>query len=229
MNLVECSNGHFYDDERFSCCPYCNAADSMSNASPSGPTQLDLTADESSAAFNWDDKREDSLNGETMSEEKSNSTKTDTELKKEVGSVKEPVNIEEELTVGVTVGVDEALGSPVVGWLVCVQGNHLGMDFKLKAGGNFIGRSSEMDVAIIGDASVSRKKHAVVIYEPKNNIFILQPGESKGLTYLNDKIVLTPTELSSNDIIQVGNTKLMFIPCCSDKFTWDGIMQEETL
>lgn len=129
---------------------------------------------------------------------------------------------------GVTIGVYGDLQTePVVGWLVAVEGNHFGEDFKLKAGRNFIGRAANMDVALSGDASISREKHAVVVYEPMSNVFLVQPGDAKELCYLNGKVVLTTTEINAYDLLSVGKTKLLFIPCCSDKFNWDSVKAEE--
>ena len=53
------------------------------------------------------------------------------------------------------------------------------------------------------------------------------PGESKELCYLGGEVVLTPKELNPGDKITVGETDLMFIPCCSDTFTWDDVKKEE--
>lgn len=105
---------------------------------------------------------------------------------------------------------------PVVGWLVCIEGPslHKGTSFPLKAGGNFIGRESDMDVAITGDKTVARKKHAVIIYEPIKRVFKIQQGEAKELCYVNDEVILTPTDLTADDKIKVGNTELVFIPFC---------------
>ena len=50
--------------------------------------------------------------------------------------------------------------SPVVGWLVCVEGPDKGRDFRIHSEKNFIGRSPAMDIAVTGDESVSREKHA---------------------------------------------------------------------
>lgn len=114
---------------------------------------------------------------------------------------------------------------PVVGWLVCVVGPDRGKDFRIHSERNFIGRSEKMDIVITGDDSVSRDNHAIVSYNPKQNIFRVYPGESRGLTYLNDEEVITPQELKAFDVIELGQTKLVFIPFCSDKFVWS---QEET-
>lgn len=116
---------------------------------------------------------------------------------------------------------------PVVGWLVAIAGNNFGEDFKLKTGRNFIGRASHMDVALTGDPSVSRDKHAIILYEPKSNVFIVQPGDAKELFYLNDKVVLTASEINAYDVLSLGGTKLLFIPCCSDKFNWDSVKPQE--
>lgn len=116
---------------------------------------------------------------------------------------------------------------PVVGWLVAIEGAHFGADFKLKTGRNFIGRSKGMDVALSEDPSISREKHAIVLYEPKSNVFLVQPGDAKELCYLNDKVVLTATEINAYDVLSLGATKLLFIPCCSDKFNWDSVKPAE--
>ena len=117
--------------------------------------------------------------------------------------------------------------NPVVGWLVAISGTHFGEDFKLVTGKNFIGRSTEMDVALTGDASVSREKHAIILYEPKGNVFLVQPGDAKELFYLNDNVVLAATEIKAYDVLTLGDTKLLFVPCCSDKFKWDSVKADE--
>ncbi len=112
---------------------------------------------------------------------------------------------------------------PVVGWLVCVEGDDFGASFTLKAGRNFIGRSETMDVVLHGDSSISRERHAIIVYEPKRREFIAQAGESRELFYLNEEVVLNPVRINQYDIITVGNTKLMFFPCCGENFSWDDI------
>ena len=128
----------------------------------------------------------------------------------------------------VTIGqYEEKLGvEPVVGWLVCIEGVNIGVDYRLKSGRNFLGRAQSMDVAIKGDNSVSRDRHAILVYEPKSHTFLVQAGESKELCYLNDKVVLTADEIKANDILTVGETKLMFFPCCSNVFNWEMVKME---
>lgn len=116
---------------------------------------------------------------------------------------------------------------PIVGWMVAIEGPHFGQDFRLKTGRNFVGRANGMDVELSQDNSVSRDKHAVVLYEPKSNLFLVQPGDAKELFYLNDKVVLSATEINAYDVLTLGNTKLLFVPCCSDKFNWDSVKPAE--
>lgn len=110
---------------------------------------------------------------------------------------------------------------PVVGWLVCIKGDAFGNSFVLKSGKNFIGRDRKMDVALTGDRSVSRECHAIVVYDPRSRMFLVQPGTSRELFYLNDKVVLGVEALASHDILAVGKTELMFIPCCGESFCWE--------
>lgn len=111
---------------------------------------------------------------------------------------------------------------PVVGWLVCVEGPERGRDYRLHAGRNFVGRSPQMHIALTGDTTVSREKHCVVVYDPRANAFRVAPGESASLTYRNGTSVDVPTALAPYDRIEVGKTVLLFLPLCSDRFSWDA-------
>ncbi len=202
MNLIRCENGHFYDEERFDSCPHCNQ-----------PTVSTVLQDD-------EGNKEYTM---PMGNSASDSDNRLDALKKEITEVKETAD-GSQATIGY---FGEISTEPVVGWLVAIEGSNFGEDFKLKSGRNFIGRSAEMDVSLTGDASISRDKHAIILYEPKGNVFLVQPGDAKELFYLNDKVVLTATEINAYDILSLGGTKLLFIPCCSDKFNWDSVKPAE--
>ena len=122
-------------------------------------------------------------------------------------------------TVGIikkNIGID-----PAVGFLVCVEGPHRGDDFRLVAGRNFIGRAAAMDVALVDDDTVSRESHALVTYDVKHNSFTLSPGQSRGITYCNDEQVESARPLSAYDVIEVGKSRLIFLPLCGERFRWD--------
>ena len=110
---------------------------------------------------------------------------------------------------------------PVVGWLVCLEGPDRGKDFRLRIEKNYIGRSQSMDVMIEGDNTVSRERHGLVIFDPKRRAFWVLPGEASGLVYLNGELVNTPMEMQRDDVIELGQTKLVLIPFCGDRYSWD--------
>lgn len=113
---------------------------------------------------------------------------------------------------------------PIVGWLVCIQGRRYGECFTIGAGKNSIGRSTDNRISIAGDAQVSRSQHAYIIYEPRSRKFYLQPGNSSGLTYLNQQLVLLPELLKERDEIGLNESKFLFIPLCNESFSWEPPM-----
>lgn len=116
---------------------------------------------------------------------------------------------------------------PIVGWLACVGGLNFGECFSLFSGRNSIGRNSTNEVCINKDESVSRDKHAFIIYEPEHREFVLQPGDGRQLTYLNGASVYSVTKIKNKDIIKIGNTKLMFVPLCDSTFSWEDYLTKE--
>ncbi len=118
------------------------------------------------------------------------------------------------------------VSTPCVGWLVALGGEHIGTDFRLKVGKNFIGRSPKMDIALTEDKSVSRERHVIVVYDPKSNMYLIQPGDSSSLAYHNNNLLLTPEKLEAYDMITVGDVNLLFMPLCGAKFNWGGVLDE---
>jgi hypothetical protein len=109
---------------------------------------------------------------------------------------------------------------PVAGWLVCLEGPDRGRDYRLHMEKNFIGRAANMDVVLDGDTTVSREKHAIVIFDPRKKIFWAVPGDASGLVYLNGDIVNSPAQMKAHDILEVGHTRLALIPFCGDRYSW---------
>ena len=109
---------------------------------------------------------------------------------------------------------------PVVGWLVCIEGNSYGKCYNLYGEKNFIGRSQDMDVALTDDNTVARNRHAILIYDPKAKVFYAQPGDSHELFYVNDKVVLQSMVLEDRDVLKIGKTTLVFVPFCDSRYSW---------
>lgn len=125
-----------------------------------------------------------------------------------------------------TVTRKPAVSAPCVGWLIAINGTHIGEDFRLITGRNFIGRGEDMDISLTGDKSVSRNRHAIVVYEPKKHLYLVQPGDSSSLVYHNDEVVLMPVPIKPYDKITVGEVDLIFMPLCNVNFNWNDILSE---
>lgn len=111
--------------------------------------------------------------------------------------------------------------SPVVGWLVCIEGAERGKDYKIISEKNFIGRSEEMHITISGDNTISRRNHAIISYNPKERNFMLIPGaETSGIIYVNEEAIYSPTEITPYDVIEFGESKFIFISLCGQHFEW---------
>lgn len=109
---------------------------------------------------------------------------------------------------------------PVVGWLVCIDGPEKGRDYRLHSERNFVGRAASMDVCIAADPGISREKHATITFEPRKKAFWLHPGEASGLVYRNDSMVNAPVQLETDDLIELGKSKLVLVPFTSQRRTW---------
>lgn len=198
MNLQRCDRGHFYDADKFARCPHCEAGTGV--VSPSG-AYSPVNPAQSTVAFDP-------------------TVPFGVPAPAPTPAPAPQAPLEDGKTVSFFAGL-KTPSEPVAGWLVCVKGAHLGADYRLKTGRNFIGRSGDNDVCLTGETSVSRSKHAIVIYEPKQNVFLAQPGEASELFYVNGSVVLSAVELKKNDRLQVGSAELMLIPCCDDTFAWE--------
>lgn len=128
---------------------------------------------------------------------------------------------------GVTVGVynKKMRFDPVVGWLICIAGGERGRDYRIFSDRNFIGRGENMRICIKGDDTISRERHSEINFDARHNAFYIAPGEGRGNTYVNDRPVLQAQQPQAWDVIEIGETKLMFVPLCGPAFTWaDGVL-----
>ncbi len=198
MELVRCGNGHYYDKSKGEC-PICSADNTVLVGSFGDPIVTYIPQDDPGlpeipldVPLEWPDPGE-ILTGYVSYDPEPAS----------------PVDPQEPL--------DENL---VVGWLVCLSGAEKGKSYRLHTGTNFIGRGEDMDVCIKNDQSVSTRNHASVSYDERERVFYITKGEVRNPTYLNGKSVRSDADLRAWDKIEVGATKLMFVPLCSEKFDW---------
>ncbi|MBE5954085.1 MAG: FHA domain-containing protein [Lachnospiraceae bacterium] len=229
MNLKRCEKGHFYDVDKFgSGCPHCaGGADEGMNATVrfNGIDEQQGVTMPATAAFVESAPRQEyadiptaqgASTGGSLADFVSNITIPASEA-----SPVEDAGVTQRFTPG------NVKGEPVVGWLVCITGEDAGKSFVLKSGRNFIGRANSMDVVLGSDKSVSRDKHAIILYEPRKRAFLAQPGESRELFYVNDDVVLNTLQLNAYDKILIGATELLFVPFCGEFFAWEDLEKED--
>ena len=197
-----CSAGHVYDADQFPSCPYCNrntrAIQFGATAAPAGYGATTAPAGYGAAPAGRDDTIGQTVMPEAirrrMEQERDNRT---------VGEFKRKLGYE-----------------PVVGWLVCVEGPEVGKDYRLFGRINSIGRAEGNDVVLAQEHTVSQKNHVRLAYDAKHNNFQLIPGEGTNVTYLNDEPLYVPQKLNAYDVLEMGDTKLIFVPLCNERFHW---------
>ena len=253
MKLQRCANGHFYDGDKYPTCPHCQDAGLPGfkddetvtqplNRAPGAVTSAGggvtmpvngfggYGGGENVPANGFDGGVTMPVNGfsggETMPITRPDSgaaPKVDEE--KTIGIL--PTIINNKTKFPASAGAGSEQNGPCVGWMVCIGGDHIGRDFRLFEGRNTIGRSEGNGIALTGDTSVSKETHAVIAYEPKNNKFFAVPGTSRSLAYVNGQVLLSITEMHKNDVIELGNARLMLIPCCDEEFSWGKFAQNK--
>jgi hypothetical protein len=118
MAMIRCSQGHFYDSDKNSSCPWCGVPDM---AAPAGGDSL-----------------------KTMPGENRNAAETEPRTARlDEGSAAIPQEGHTIALVKKKTGLD-----PVVGWLVCVDGLEKGKDYRAHSEKNRIGRSDSMDIVV---------------------------------------------------------------------------------
>lgn len=233
MNLVKCENGHFYDSDLHDRCDICFG----------GGDNKTMPVDGGVGEFPFPDP---SFGAPAMGSGTANLGRT--EPLQSVGlnvaggtiPLSSPVVTfqagvpDEGKTMPVIkkaiVGDDKEAAQnfidPVVGWLVSVGGAQKGQDYRLHDGYNDIGRGSSNYVVIKGDDQISRDRQAQVIYDGQSRSFFFVAGEGRNVLRLNGQLALkgNAIPLKAYDVIQMGETTLVFIPLCGDNFDWTDAM-----
>ena len=93
----------------------------------------------------------------------------------------------------------------VCGWLVALNGQHKGEDFRLRVGKNVIGTAADCDI-VLSDKKLSRK-HSTIRYE--GGEFQIADLDSSNGCFVNDEKV-QKHDLIDNDIIKLGDIEFEF-------------------
>lgn len=196
MAVVQCPNGHSYDNAKHARCPYCTGSQTIG---VTVPLEAAMGAGAGTAP-GMDFPKTMPVQAQVQP----------------IGETEPYNNVTQALEIN-----DQGV-SAVVGWLVCIEGKKKGKDFRIHGQRNFVGRASSNDICIDFDDSVSAVDNVIISYNDKNNKFYVQIGEhQKNNVYLNDEMLLMPSELKENDVLEIGATKLMFRSFCNDSFKWE--------
>lgn len=197
MKLKRCERGHYYDTKHHSRCPSCGVSGlgvtAVQNApQTSAPSATTAVAQAIPAT---------QVRGQTPAPS---------------AAAPEAIGTTVAMVRKIT-GID-----PVVAWLVCVSGPDKGRDYRIRSERNSIGRGTDMNICINGDESISRENHAFISFNPRKGSFRIAPGDGRGMTYLNGEEVDIPHALEAYDLIEMGQSQLLFIPLCGERFNWEG-------
>ena len=250
MAQIECGRGHLYDPEKYATCPYCNTNQQITVAvagrtapvrtADAGKTApIPVTAPQKTAPLTPPAAQRPAapagvpVTAESRTMPPRGYTPVTAPQKTMPPRGYSPVPPQEPtapprphgtsvLDGGKTLGMmQEQMGfDPVVGWLACVEGPSRGKSYTVRGGINTIGRGERMDIVITGDRTISQENHAKISYSDRNNRFNLIPGEGRNIVYLNGEEVFSAMPLQPYDLIDFGETKLLFVPLCGERFTW---------
>jgi len=207
MALTECANGHLYDTTQYESCPYCQGSiNRVEFVAPNGSIGKTVGFDTPNVNMVVNTPE---IGATVAPAVYRGQMETANDTGKTVAVLQKSMKIE-----------------PIVGWIVCVEGADKGKDYRILAKNNTIGRSEKMDICIKGDTTISRENHAKIAYDMKHNMFHIIPGDSTNLIYVNDMAIYVPTEIIPYDLIELGDSKFVFVPFCTNQFNWqDGLVK----
>lgn len=211
MAMQQCPNGHLYDDAKNSSCPYCSNGNSINVTVP-------LSENQQSAGGNMFPQTAP-LDGFAAPEYVAPQPQVAQAQQNEIPMTM-PVDEKFKPTVYKEDVVNDKGIVEVRGWLVCLEGAMRGEDFKIRGEKNTIGRGEGNDIVLDFDTTISKGVNANISYDVRNNKFFIFLGESKNNIYVNDQMLITPIELKDYDIIEIGNTKMIFRSLCNETFNW---------
>ncbi len=225
-NSRRCGNNHVYDADLYASCPYCSGQGNSIQFGAFGNDGGKTFAP--GAGFGGTVAPTDM--GATVFSGAEPMGYTQPQIlpnPEEMGKTVAPESyLDRQRREGKTIGVFKNKFSldPVVGWMVCIEGPDQGRSYELLARINFIGRGDKADVKL-KDMTIS-KEQAKLGYDVKHNNFYLIPGESTNTTYLNDVPLYVPTPIAAYDLVEMGESKLMFIPFCGERFQWSNVVKQ---
>ncbi len=223
QKIISCSQGHYYDANRYSSCPYC----SSNSFSPTVDPFAGSAADNGGGAMPGNDAGGSfsptiapnggaGTPGGGMGDAYGRFDPTITPTSG--GGAAERMGKTQFVDTSTPMGAP----APVVGWLVAVEGPCRGTDYRIHTGYNYIGREAG-DICIRGDSTISAEKDANVTYVPQTRQFYIAHELGKNVLLVNNLPVIGGgMQLHNYDRITIGTTQLVFVSLCGEQFSWSG-------
>ena len=181
--LLQCPNGHYYDPDMYTSCPYCTGESIGVDRGYTAPIPHDIPGTSPQNPF------------VTVPLDPPRDTIPPDPVMTDLGiPVTMPVNMggkKPERSAGDEPEDDSKF---VVGWLVAVEGPYRGKSFEVHNGYTYIGRT-EGDIILSLDKQVSSSKNVSTVYDSKNNRFFVRAGDSLNLVYVNGKALIAGDNL----------------------------------
>lgn len=217
MRMVQCPNGHNYDADVNQTCPYCNGNMKPINLggdfeAPDFPPTIGIGGISAGNGVGRADNGNDTVGFSGGSSD--------------IGTTGPWTGGSPGVTQILVENVNDQGNDTVRGWLVCIEGKKKGETYTIFSENNYIGRSRDNtesgsnQIVIDFDENITRIHHASIEYDKGENAFYANTVEGKSNIRINDAKVRTATKLNAYDIITIGETKLIFVPLCCDKFKW---------
>ena len=105
-------------------------------------------------------------------------------------------------------------------FLVGIDGPMTGASYVFQESRAIIGRQKNYEISLYRDNSVSRSPHAILTYNKDTLRYAIACGDADKKVSVNGAFITGETELKLYDVIGVGQSRLLFIPVCSEKFAW---------
>jgi len=191
--INKCVNGHQFDTEKFSGCPYCPKTSLLNDASSINKTDT-------------------SMNKTVVGDKTAYSGSEKTIISSAQGAINETI-----VTTGNKTGVYQGtkifgLSNPaqerkLVGFLVSYDLDEQGKSFPLFEGKNLVGSDRGCDIVIENIPAVSAK-HLTILY--RKNLFLFKDEFSTNGTYIDGEMQ-SEGHLDKECIITIGGVRLYFI------------------
>lgn len=236
MQYINCGRGHYYNPEQTSTCPYCSGESNSRFINLRDDITMDRDPKQTEPIYNIPGKF-DSVEdvGQTIPlDQQSDAILPEYETRGTLNPLEtryfqdapangvqnypptQPVN-----RVSDSEAPCDNMLFPVVGWLVCVEGPSKGRDYRIHSQYNNIGRARHMDICIEGDNAISAERAARLAYDDTTRTFFFAPDQGRNILRVNGKLIMAPVELHTYDVLTIGNSKLVFVPFCSERFEWN--------